>query len=171
MLPPPDPHQLEAFINRLRDNGWTAVPLAFGSKQPVPGVRWKNRTFNGTAFAKIAHRVGPVGIGLRLDGLIATDIDADDQAEAERIAQLAHLIIGPTPAIRVGREPRRQLIYRDPSGTLAPWREQGLVECLTGKGAYVVGFNLHPDTGRPYVWIGEGCPLDLLVNQLPIAQA
>jgi len=31
MLPLSDPHQLEAFIERLRDNGWTAVPLAFGS--------------------------------------------------------------------------------------------------------------------------------------------
>src|SRR4051794_37407767 len=102
MLPPPDPCQLEAFVDRLSDNGWSAVPLAYRSKQPVAGVRWKNRAFNGAAFAKIAHRVGPVGVGLRLDGLVAIDVDADDQVEAERITQLAQLIIGSTPAIRVG---------------------------------------------------------------------
>src|SRR4051812_19811719 len=58
------------------------------------------------------------GVGLRLDGLVAIDVDADDQVEAERITQLAQLIIGSTPAIRVGREPRRQLLYRHTSSRL-----------------------------------------------------
>src|SRR3954452_9247092 len=104
MLPPSDACQLEAFIDRLSDNGWRPVPLAYGAKQPVPGIRWKNRALNGLAFAKIASRVGRVGVGLRLDNLVVIDIDTDDRVEADRIAQLAQLIIGSTPAIRVGRE-------------------------------------------------------------------
>ena len=172
MLPPADPASLAAFIHRLLDNGWWPIPLAHGAKEPLKGKTWK-RPFQAAEFGKLAERHGRLGVGIRLDGLVAIDIDVDDPAEADRLQVLATAIISKTPFIRVGHEPRRILLYRlAAEAKIETWRHHGVVDCLTGPGAYVVAFNEHPMTGKPYRWVGEGgSPLDQCISHLPVATA
>ena len=82
---------------------------------------------------------------------------------ALRIEQLARDRLGDTQALRIGKAPKRMLIYR----TTAPFR--GIkrhpleVLCL---GQQFLAYATHPDTGAPYVWPEEGLA-DLDITELP----
>ena len=75
----------------------------------------------GRDFTRIQERHGPLGIAIRLDNLVAIDIDADDPGEAARLTHLAQGFLGETPAVRIGREPRRILLYRTAPGATIPY--------------------------------------------------
>jgi hypothetical protein len=172
MLPPPDPKTIAEMAERLINNGWTPIPLAFATKKPAPGVVWGGQArIRGTDFKSIAEWYGSPGIGVRLDGILAIDIDAEDESEAERLQALTEGLLGKTPAIRIGRYPRRMLLYQAPPDVdVSTWHQHGVLDCLTGDGAYAAAFGIHPGTKNPYRWLGPS-PLDLNVNDLPIAAA
>ncbi len=100
------------------------------------------------------------GIGIVGGAVAAVDIDIADDAElAHRIEQLARERLGDTPALRIGRAPKRLLVYR----TAAPFkgikRHPLEVLCL---GQQFVAYAIHPATGRPYDWPDESlAELDL----------
>ena len=82
---------------------------------------------------------------------------------ALQIERLARERLGDTPALRIGRAPKRMLVYR----TAAPFR--GIkrhpleVLCL---GQQFVAYANHPDTGAPYAWPEEGLA-DIDITDLP----
>jgi hypothetical protein len=65
--------------------------------------------------------------------------------------------------IRIGRPPKRMLLYR----TDIPFPKMSVrkVEAL-GEGCQLVAFGVHPDTGQPYQW-PQGNPLELPLAWLP----
>ena len=82
-------------------------------------------------------------------------------ALALRIEQLARERLGDTPALRIGRAPKRLLVYR----TMEPFkgikRHPLEVLCL---GQQFVAYAVHPVTNRPYEWPEDSlADLDLTV--------
>jgi Bifunctional DNA primase/polymerase, N-terminal/Helix-turn-helix len=170
MIVPSDPASLGEVVEKLRAKGWLLIPLKHGGKTPPEGIRWRDRTFSGDDFRRIAERSGPLGIAIRLTNLVAIDVDADDPADAARLKHLAQGFLGETPAIRIGREPRCILLRRTPPCVAIEfWQRPGLIDVLSGSGRYIVAFNQHPVTGEPYRWVGTGgSPLDFGPDQLPV---
>ena len=104
------------------------------------------------------------GIGIVGGAVAAVDIDIVEDAElALQIERLARDKLGDTPALRIGKAPKRMLIYR----TAEPFR--GIkhhpleVLCL---GQQFLAYATHPDTGAPYAWPEEGLA-DLDITDLP----
>ena len=57
--------------------------------------------------------------------------------------------------------------YRDPTGTIQTRHFTGLVDVLAHGTQSVIG-GLHPDTGRPFQWLGTRTLLDTPFGDLPV---
>jgi hypothetical protein len=90
------------------------------------------------------------GIGIATGRVIGIDIDVlSDPHLAKRIEDLAREMLGDTPALRIGRAPKRLLVYRADQ----PFKgfKRPPIEVL-GLGQQFVAYGLHPETGQPYDW-------------------
>ena len=159
---------------RLVTHGYTIVPIAPGTKKPGRFQRgtwadypeWNRLANRATTEFEVAAwaRWPGCGIGVIGGAVAAVDIDIlDDGDLALQIERLARERLGDTPALRIGRAPKRMLVYR----TVEPFR--GLkrhpleVLCL---GQQFLAYAIHPDTGAPYVWPEEGLA-DIDISDLP----
>lgn len=103
------------------------------------------------------------------------DADARDKPLADRIVGAAFEHCGPTPFIRVGRAPKTMLVYqKEAPSSIITSRYKFLdhdgdgLEILSGSkgangawsGAVFTAFGIHPDTRKPYRWVGEANPLE-----------
>jgi hypothetical protein len=147
---------------RLLDNGYAPLPLAPGKKRPIPG-RWSETAIDAAQVAWWSRQHPHAGVGLRTGSLVGIDIDAEDPELAHAMTALTVRSLGDT-LVRVGRWPRRLLIYR----TDAPFAKLSCpsVEIL-GKGQQFVAFGIHEKTGLPYSWLGDS-PLDVALQDLPL---
>ena len=162
------------FGARLVTNGYAILPIGPGTKKPGQFKRgawadypeWNRHAERPTTEVEIATWSAwpDCGIGIVGGAVAAVDIDIVEDAElALRIEQLARDKLGDTPALRIGKAPKRMLIYR----TAEPFR--GIkhhpleVLCL---GQQFVAYATHPDTGAPYAWPDEGLA-DLDIADLP----
>ncbi len=148
---------------RLLDNGYEPLPILPGTKRPAPS-RWSGVTIDAAQVDDWSQTFGSAGIGLRTGHLVAVDVDLDDPGLAHDVAAHAEDILGQT-LVRIGRWPRRLLIYR----TLEPMRKMAVpgVEIL-GSGQQFVAFALQPGTGKPYEWVTGETPCDVALDQLPL---
>ncbi|MFN3578809.1 MAG: PriCT-2 domain-containing protein, partial [Tabrizicola sp.] len=104
------------------------------------------------------------GVGIVGGAVAALDIDiADDGALALRIERLARERLGDTPALRIGKPPKRLLVYRTREPFAGIRRAPLEMLCL---GQQFVAYAKHPDTGQPYAWPDEGLA-DLDIGSLP----
>jgi hypothetical protein len=71
--------------------------------------------------------------------------------------------LGDTPALRIGKPPKRLLVYRTREPFAGIRRAPLEVLCL---GQQFVAYAEHPDTGQPYAWPDEGLA-DLDIESLP----
>ena len=162
------------FGARLVTNGYAILPIGPGTKKPGRFQRgawadypeWNRHAARGTTEVEVATWASwpDCGIGIVGGAVAAVDIDIQDDAElALKIERLARERLGDTPALRIGRAPKRMLVYR----TAAPFR--GIkrhpleVLCL---GQQFVAYANHPDTGAPYAWPEEGLA-DIDITDLP----
>ena len=162
------------FGARLVANGYPIIPIQPGTKKPgryrdggwrdYPG--WTRHAGRATTELELQEwsRWPDAGVGIVGGQRRRVDIDIAEDAElALRIEQLARERLGDTPALRIGRAPKRLLVYR----TAAPFK--GLkchpleVLCL---GQQFVAYAIHPGTGRPYDWPEERLA-DLDIGSLP----
>ena len=90
-----------------------------------------------------------------------------DTELALRIEQLARERLGDTPALRIGKAPKRLLVYRTTEPFRGIKRHPLEVLCL---GQQFVAYADHPDTGAPYAWPEEGLA-DLDIDSLPVIDA
>src|SRR5262245_66038600 len=88
---------------------------------------------------------------------------ADDRGLAHRIERLARERLGDTPSLRIGRPPKRLLVYRSTAPFKGIKRHPLEVLCL---GQQFVAYAIHPATGRPYDWPEESLA-DLDLQSLP----
>lgn len=162
------------FGARLVTNGYAILPIGPGTKKPGQFKRgawtdypeWNRHAERPTTEVEVtAWSAWPdCGIGIVGGAVAAVDIDIVENAElALQIERLARDKLGDTPALRIGKAPKRMLIYR----TAAPFR--GIkrhpleVLCL---GQQFLAYADHPDTSAPYVWPEEGLA-DLDITDLP----
>jgi P4 family phage/plasmid primase-like protien len=100
---------------------------------------------------------GGANIGLRAQYFPGLDIDSLDEHIGDQVEQHALAILGPAP-LRVGRAPKRLLVYRTdaPFTRMRLWiedahRNSHPIEVL-GNGQQYVVEGIHPGTGQPYGW-------------------
>lgn len=111
-----------------------------------------------------AKRWPNAGTGGACGRLVAIDIDRLDDAAAKDAERQARAMLGDTPLVRIGRAPKRVLLYRAAGEPFTSFKA-GDCEVLA-LGRQVVLVHLHPDTGQPYVWPEES-PLDVPLSALP----
>lgn len=159
---------------RLVDNGYAVIPIMPGTKKPgrfvagawrdYPG--WTKHCSRPTTDNELAiwSQWPDAGIGIAGGAVAAVDIDIADAEVAVRIETLARERLGETPALRIGRAPKRLLVYR----TDAPFKGFKLmpIEVLC-EGQQFVAYHIHPDTGRPYEWPEESLA-DIDIGRLPL---
>lgn len=126
------------------------------------GYKWREHRATAADVKKwcIEDRAS---VGLRSGYFPGLDIDCLDAGLVSIIEQMALSVLGPAP-IRVGRAPKRLLVYR----TAEPFAkmklqittingEKHLVEFL-GHGQQFLVHGLHPATQLPYTWLTEVPP-------------
>ncbi|MCR8724149.1 PriCT-2 domain-containing protein [Frigidibacter sp. ROC022] len=159
---------------RLVNNGYAILPIAPGTKKPGQFARaawhdypqWNRHATRATTEIEVATWSTWPGCGVGIVGgaVAALDIDiAEDGELALRIERLARERLGDTPALRIGKQPKRLLVYRATEPFAGIRRAPLEMLCL---GQQFVAYAEHPDTGRPYAWPDEGLA-DLDIESLP----
>lgn len=144
----------------LVDRGFPILPIRPGSK--IPGVfrlgawhdypKWSRHCERQTTDNEVDvwGDWPEAGIGIAAGRVIGIDIDVlDSPVVAQQIEALAKRILGDTPAVRIGRAPKRLLVYRA-AQPFAGFKYPP-IEVL-GLGQQFIAYGIHPDTGQPYEW-------------------
>jgi hypothetical protein len=129
------------------------IPLVARGKVPLV-VRWSSLSIDDPIWKETFAAHPECNIGYRLDNLVVVDCDS-----AERVGWWIEQGF-PTDFMSRGRPERRSFWYRQPEdddpigiARFADW------EVRAGAGAQcAVPPSIHPDTGRPYEWLGP--PVD-----------
>ena len=113
--------------------------------------------------------------GLRCDNIIAFDIDVLDEDLADSCEAYVERHAGETDLCRVGRWPKRLLLYRlegEPGKSGRTGKYGGhMVELLATHGRQFIGWGIHPGTGEPYQWVDDIGPGSVLLADLPAVTA
>ncbi len=162
------------YGERLVDNGYSVIPIIPGTKVPgrftsgewSPYPDWARHCDRPTKpfEVDIWRRWPGCGVGIATGAVVGIDIDILDGALAIQIAELATSMLGDTPCLRIGRAPKRLLVYR--AATPFAGRKRHPLELLA-RGQQFVAYAVHPDTGRPYEW-PEDSLVELPVSRLPV---
>lgn len=169
-----EPSFMVRFGAPLVANGYKVIPIMPGTKKPGRYLRgqwgdypaWTRHAGRATTDDEITVWSGwpDAGVGIVGGAVAAVDIDIpDDAALALRIERLARERLGDTPAIRIGRAPKRLLVYR----TVEPFRgiKRSPLEVLC-LGQQFVAYAIHPETAQPYDWPCDSLA-DLDIATLP----
>ena len=158
---------------RLIDNGWPIIPIAPGTKRPGAYIKkrwvaysdWSRHCDRPTSAMEAGIWAGwpGCGVGIPCGAVVGIDIDVLEPGLAERLEGLAFEILGPTPLVRIGRAPKRMLVYRA-EAPFCGWKPHPVE--VYGRGQQLVAFALHPETGQPYYWV-DGDPSDTALADLP----
>lgn len=166
----------EKGIQVLR-NGYNVIPIKPGGKFPTRKdflthittekdiERWKT---NGHAHD---------GIGITTGTTPVVDIDTLDKDCSRHMADWVIENVG-RGLVRAGQLPKRGILFRsvEPFRKLSspvfysPGNVKNQIEIL-GDGQQSVAFHYHPDTKKPYRWLGLHTPETLHHDELPILTA
>jgi hypothetical protein len=125
--------------------------LALIDKRPIERdwTRWCRDRQPHVYIDRFVRSSVPLNLGLPLGqhGLLAIDVDTDDP---EHLSQ----IIAVLPPIRAAKRGKRGFtaFYRSTEGTIRTER-LGVLEVLSHGTQTVIPPSIHPETGRPYVWL------------------
>jgi hypothetical protein len=106
-----------------------------------------------------------LGIVCGTSGLAVLDVDRDDDAEQAAIELLGLDELPATPTVRTGRGSRLQLYFADPGGLKKRVRDG--FELRVGEHQCIAPPSVHPETGRPYVWLPGRAPWEVAITPLP----
>jgi len=147
------PTPCDSVVDIYRERGLVVLPLLPRSKRCVI-ENWQQLSPDD-----LAERMEPdSNIGIRLDGLIALDIEKPELWPALSSLPIEH-VASRTWVQRTGRG-GYHVLFR---GEAKPFKVDGFMEIRSGSGQYiVVAPSIHPETGRPYEWISdiERTPID-----------
>ena len=144
-------------------NGWRPLPGCAGTKHPsfigwplYNLQQWEKGPLNEMIRGRGQTHGDIVCLAIQKE-IVAVDLDIEDLKLAEYASMCAIEHLGVTPLVRIGREPRRVLIFRSDGAIRS--RKCHPIEIFSGSGQ-VVGFGYHPGAGRDYLWPDKS-PLDL----------
>ena len=159
--------------DKLIEQGYAVIPIQQGKKSPGFDGWQKAKATRGQIKDWLDGGFAMAGVGILTKWTCAIDIDCLEEKTALKFEAWCHQEIGPAP-VRVGRAPKRLLLYRtvEPfrkrrtAVYLDEWSEKQMIEVL-GDGQQFVAFHVHPETGAPYEWIGDGgSPLTVRATEL-----
>lgn len=156
----------------LRQNGFTIIPIhAHDSDLPGAGKRpigkdWEATVNTESQVANWAKKYPNNGIGFLTKHTPAVDIDIYDKDAALHMEKWVLKKFGTAPC-RIGRAPKRLFLFRTDTPfskvKSGVWEddfgEKHAVEILAN-GQQFVGFGIHPDTKKEYVWVDGDSPVD-----------
>lgn len=156
----------EALVAAYIDAGLALVPIPYGLKKPVTD-NWQLSENAVYTLDDAAERLsGNIGLAHAYSNPPTCAIDFDDLTKArpwlaERGIDVDALLADPE-AVRIdsGREGRAKLLYRlpEPLATLQPAKSGLELRCAAANGNTVQDVlppSIHPDTGMPYVLLGD----------------
>ncbi|MBI4184305.1 MAG: AAA family ATPase, partial [Proteobacteria bacterium] len=156
---------------RLLEHGFE--PIILNGKVPISKY-WQTGAISAERLAAWENE-NPRGgnTGLRTGRLAVFDIDLEDAAHAEAVADAIAGVLGVTDARRYGRkgvalcyfnaeEPLRKISV---TGRLPGEAKPRLLVEVLGLGQQVAAYGPHPDTGKPYRW-PSGDPLETRLEDL-----
>lgn len=169
---------------KLRDNGYSIIPIRPNSKAPgrFTNGQWVNFKGWNVYVDKPAQpfvvsqwgRWPGCGIGIMCGkgegqdyGLVGFDLDVLDPVAAAIVIEICERILGQTPAVRIGMNPKAMLLYKT-TETISKMAK-GPIECL-GYGQQFVAYGIHEKTGEPYQWPIESL-VDIPIDRLPTVTA
>jgi len=163
------------YAERLRDQGYHPLPVR--PQEKVPALkgwqRWCSHRPSTSVLESLIAGKPDYSVGLACgESIIAVDIDVEEAGYAVEVENQTKKVLGDTQLVRIGKEPKRLLIYR-PAEEIrsASWAtDHGYRIDLLGNKRQMVAFGLHPTTGRPYCWPRE-TPLEVHRDQLPAITA
>ncbi|MEG3640707.1 PriCT-2 domain-containing protein [Magnetococcus sp. PR-3] len=160
--------------DRLVAAGFPILPIAPGHKYPgsylqskwTPYKGWNKHASRATTEHELAiwKQWPDAGIGIPGGMVAGIDIDVEDETVSLQLEQLAIQLLGTTPAVRIGRAPKRLLVYRTDTPFKGIKKHPLEVLCL---GQQFVAYAIHPDTGKPYQWTNQEL-IDLSLADLPV---
>lgn len=153
-------------------NGFHAFPIPPARKRThwTGWTTWCRTPPRPDQIARWIDKHGHYGLALACGNTcLAIDIDEEDAGRAGDLHALAAALLGATPLVRIGRAPRRVLIYRVAGSPVASRRLAPAVE-LIGDGRYVLAHGIHPDLGQSYAW-PERAPEAMPLADLPAPDA
>lgn len=150
------------WYQRLRDRGYNPIPL--NGKRPFT-EGWENPAIQWDPWLQTyaAHNVG-----ILTGKVIALDIDIDDAAINAAIHDEVAIRWDPDVPCRVGRQPRKMLIFRSAHDHFPKITRQltlNGVPCrieVLGTGQQFAAFGTHPDTKQPFTWPVPLCDFAVL---------
>ena len=147
-------------------NGWRPIPGYADTKRPsingwdaYNSRQWEADELQQMIAGRGQQEGQVVCLAVQKD-VVAVDLDIEDENHALAIEQIALRILGATPLVRIGRDPRKLLIFRN-DGSIKS-RKLHPIEIFAGSGE-IVAFGYHAKAGRDYLWPKES-PLDLATN-------
>jgi hypothetical protein len=156
------------YAASVADNGYSCLPIPPRTKQ----THWRkwdrfcSELPNPEQIMAWQQKYPAHGLAILCGwSCIAVDIDSPDVRQAKQIERLSRRILGDTPLKRIGRYPKRVLVYAIARGHVISSSSVCQVD-LIGNNRYFVAFNLHATTGRAYRW-RHGSPATVPLAQLP----
>lgn len=167
---------LKQYGQQLLAAGYEVLPIKPGAKRP-PLKNWELLEITPELVDQwLANGNAKAGVGVRTAKTPAVDLDIRDQETVDRMVDWCQTNIGQT-VVRIGQAPKTLLVYRTDkpftklsSKKYVDWLGQEHRIEILGQGQQFVSFAIHPDTGRPYEWIGESIA-DIPADRLPVLTA
>lgn len=164
----PDSKQIHALRKHLLHSGYTPLPLL------DKGIRiknWTRDTIDDDWLDQYARTSRFANTGIRCDNLVAFDIDVLDEDLADDCERAITKCVGRTDLCRVGKWPKRLLLYRldgEPMRSARTAKYSGhMVEVLASRKRQFAAFGIHPGTGEPYEWLDGYSPETVQADDLP----
>lgn len=163
---------LKKYGQAVIDNGYDICFIRPGEKRPF-GKDWEAKK-HGPKKLAAAMEAGRAeyGIGVKTRKTPGVDIDCYDEDVVEHMVSFVQELCGDTIQ-RVGMAPKTLLVYRcdDPfmktqSRVFIDDENRSVKLEILGDGQQFVAFHTHPDTKKPYTWIGDSI-LDVERSALP----
>ncbi len=149
-------------VERMVDNDWrNLIPLTSGKGTHVKWGEWQHRDMTLEEIRRLwqqhrfCPRTGMVFGSCR--SLVVVDIDIEDERSLAHTLEVASEHLPYTDFIRIGRPPKRLLLYRGKVRSTKPHPIE-----IFGDSCQTAVFGRHPTAGRDYEW-----PLETILDCTP----
>jgi putative DNA primase/helicase len=166
----PSPQLAKLIAIALRDLEGGLEPIGVAGKRPTAEGWQEGEITEERIRADFSDE--HTGIGWRTGNLSAADVDIQDPELNGAVREIVHQMLSPTPYERIGADPKILLVYRNETPikkiTVSGVMKGGTLAKLEilGVGQQFVSIGTHPDTEKPYRWVGSGGRLKRL-SDLP----
>lgn len=158
---------LQKYAQRVVDNGYDICFIRPGEKRPF-GKDWEAKKHGPKRIAaSIEAGRGSFGVGVKTKHTPGVDIDCYDEDLVEHMIAFTQDLCGETLQ-RVGLAPKTLLVYRSAkpfpktqSRVFIDDEGRAVKLEVLGDGQQFVAFHIHPDTEKPYKWLGGESILDV----------